>query len=54
MTNMKQPKSAGLTMKQLMAHRKEAKNIIEKTYWSGRIDGLKNRAEYKEWLKKNK
>ena len=49
---MKQPKSAGLTMKQLMAYRKAAKGT-KKIYWSGRIDGLKHRAEYKKWLKKN-
>ena len=54
MTNMKEPKSAGLTMKQLMAYRKAETDPIKKMYWSGRIDGLKNRAEYKEWSKKNK
>ena len=47
---MKEPRSNGKTMKQLIAQRKLCKTRGRKIYWTGRIDGLKGRAAYKEWL----
>ena len=54
MPSKREPKSAGKTMAQLVATRKQCKSRDKKLYWSGRIDGLKGRREYVSWLKANK
>ena len=51
---MKEPISNGKTMKQLLAQRKLCKTRGRKMYWTGRIDGLKNRPAYRKWLRKQK
>ena len=50
----KEPRSNGKTMKQLIATRKQCKSRQKKIYWTGRIDGLKGRLEYVNWLKAQK
>ena len=50
----KEPRSNGKTMKQLLAQRKLCKTRGRKMYWTGRIDGLKNRPAYRKWLRKQK
>ena len=46
---MKEPRSNGKTMKQLLAQRELCKNRCKKIYWTGRIDGLKGRAAWRNW-----
>mgnify|MGYP001590087928 FL=1 len=50
----KEPRSNGKTMKQLLATKKQCKSKAKKIYWTGRIDGLKGRLEYVNWLKAQK
>ena len=49
---MKEPKSNGKTMKQLLALRKRAKSKDKKIYWTGAIDGLKGRNAWRTWYEK--
>jgi len=47
---MKEPKSNGKTMKQLLAYLKSAKGK-NKVYWSGYIKAFKGSARYQLYLK---
>ena len=54
MPSKREPRSNGKTMAQLIATRKQCKDRNKKIYWTRRIDGLKGRLEYVNWLKANK
>ena len=49
---MKEPKSNGKTMKQLLALRKSSKSRDKKIKWTGAIDGLKGRDAWRTWYMK--